>query len=308
MASTMPTLRLLQCEVDDGDEDSHLRLLYRDKLVKYVTIAAGVYTPEEMCFEPRITALLEPLLPKGTWNYSYIAKDPTTGLVHFTEAVQRQLPGVISAWHPTMINYLDLKIGPNLKSGVYDVTCSAFEGPVIAKFAVWEWEIDYFNHECAIYQNIEGHGIGPRFLGHITEEGRVIGFLTELVTDQAGHARHATSADLDICRQVLARLHNLGILHGDINKHNFLITSRGATLIDFSEARHSADESAFEEEMRSVEEKLSDISGLGRPFSRSLDGNGWPDDMSPETHVPGTLSTHVKTAQDENEGGVGKGS
>ena len=69
------------------------------------------------------------------------------------------------------------------------------------------------------YEWIDGHQIGPEFLGHLTEEGRVIGFLIERVFD----CRHATPEDLSLCQHTLAKLHKLGIKHGDTNKHNFLI-------------------------------------------------------------------------------------
>jgi hypothetical protein len=73
MATTSSSLRLLQAEVDNGEEDSYLRLLHNNKHVKYVTIAAGLYHSHDMCFEPVITALLELWLPQqglGDWSSS----------------------------------------------------------------------------------------------------------------------------------------------------------------------------------------------------------------------------------------------
>lgn len=271
MAATSSSLRLLQAEVDSGEEDSYLRLLHNNKHVKYVTNTAGLYKSHDMCFEPVITALLEPLLPPGVWNYGHINKNPETGLPHFAKVAQKQFRGVSAAWHPTMVEHLDIVLGEKLVQSVYDATCSQFTTTIVAKFACWEWKINYMNDECAAYQWIEGHNIGPKFLCHITEEGRVIGFLMERVADEAGDARHATPADLEACTQVLAKLHGLGILHGDINKYNMLVTSKGVTLVDVCTARKCEDTSAFDKEMQSLEVRLRSDSRLGKPGGRFLD-------------------------------------
>lgn len=60
-------------------------------------------------------------------------------------------------------------------------------------------------NETTAYQWVSGHNIGPQFLGHLTEDGRVIGFLMEHIPN----ARHAGPQDLEICREVLSRLHDL---------------------------------------------------------------------------------------------------
>lgn len=293
MTTFLNALRLLHAEVDEGDEDSHLRLLHKNKHVKYVTVAAGVYMPDDMCFEPTITALLEPLLPPGQWNYGYITRDPTTGLPHFAEVAQKQFASVTSIWHPTTIDHLDLVLGESLKPGVYDATCPRLELPAVAKFACWDWEISCIDNESAAYQWLEGHNIGPRFLGHISEEGRVIGFLTERVMDGDIDARHATAADLEACSQALKKLHHLGILHGDVYRYNILMTNNGATLMDFANARKSDDSSAFEEELQLLEERLN--SELGKPGGRFLEESDFepytaPDDSrAAETTNPPVL-------------------
>ena len=286
MAAIPRSLRLLQAEVDEGGEASHLRFLHDNKHIKYVKIAAGLYTADDMCFGPTITSLLQPLLPPGAWNYGYMTKHPETGLPHFTEVSQKQLRSISSVWHPVTVDYLDLILGESLKPGVYDATCSRFNTPVVAKFACWEWEIGYLDNECAAYQLLEGHNIGPKFLGHIAEEGRVIGFLTERVMDGDLDARHATPADLETCSQALAKLHQLGMLHGDVYRYNILVTSQGVTLIDFANARKSEDPAAFEEEMQILEERLH--SELGKPGGRFLEESDF------EAYVP----TEVEGAMD----------
>lgn len=134
----------------------------------------------------------------------------------------------------------------------------AIQETIIAKFARFEWEIGYYITETQVYSWIDGSNIGPEFLGYLTEEGRVIGFLIENV-----EGRHATISDLPACKAVVGQLHGLGILHRDLNKHNFLISERGAVLIDFETAERSGDSEAMEVELRGLEEQLVDESGIG---------------------------------------------
>ena len=64
--------------------------------------------------------------------------------------------------------------------------------PIVVKFARFPFEIPYLDSETSAYQLIQNHQISPKFLGHLTEEGRVIGFVMELITN----CRHATTEDL----------------------------------------------------------------------------------------------------------------
>ncbi|KJX98034.1 hypothetical protein TI39_contig443g00012 [Zymoseptoria brevis] len=215
---------ILQVEVDEGEEDSYFRFQC-GKQVRYVTIAAGVYTADVMVFAPD-------LFP---------------------------LPGVEDVWHPINVDHLDVVYRERLRNGVYRVTTAMFAEVIVAKFAVFEHEIGYLNSECAAYQWIEGQNIGPKFLGNLVEDGRVIGFLMGDITD----ARHADIDDLSLCQEALRRLHQLGILHGDANKHNFLIKDGRAVLIDFDTARKCDDQEEFAKELNGLDEQLNDASGRG---------------------------------------------
>lgn len=257
MPELFQAVQLLQASVDEDDE-SHFRFLIEGKFVKYVTVAVGLYAADDMCFAPALIPLLPPF-PYGDWNDGYVARNPENGQPYFARAIKKQLPSVKSAWHPTHVDHLELALGKKLRSGIYEATSPRFRFTVVAKFARFAWEIDALENECMAYQWIEGQSIGPKFLGHLTEDGRVIGFLMEMIAN----ARHATEDDLGLCQKTLAKLHQLGIVHGDVNKHNFLIGDGHATLIDFECARKSEDKRAFKEEMRSLLEQLSDTSGKG---------------------------------------------
>lgn len=257
MSSKANPAQLLQACVDE-DYESYFRLLFEDKTVRYITIAPGLYTADDMCFGPAMVSLLPPL-PSGNWNSGYVSHDPLTGQPHFESATRKMLKGIANAWHPTKIDHLALSMGRKIRSATYEATSPLLEGCVIAKFARFEWEIGQVDAESKAYQWLEGTNIGPKFMGHIVEEGRVIGLLIE----QIENARHADVADLSACEEALKKLHRLGILHGDVNKHNFLINGDGVTLIDFDCARKTEDAKAFEIEMESLAVQLRDSSGKG---------------------------------------------
>lgn len=190
-------INLLQAEVDENDQ-SFFRLLVDGQAIKYIT--------EDMCFGPSLASLL-PRLPTGDWNDGLVARDEKDGQPCFTRACRTAFPGVKDTWHGTYADCTDIVVGEKLRTGIYEVKGHMF-GPgdagVAAKFARFDWEIQYIENETTVYQWIDGHNIGPRFLGHLTEDARVIGFLMERIQD------------LEPCQQTLSRLHCLGIRHGDI--------------------------------------------------------------------------------------------
>jgi serine/threonine protein kinase len=154
---------------------------------------------------------------------------------------------------------LDLQIGSRLRSHVYEATHPSFPHPIVVKFARFAWEISWLEVETAAYEWIDGHGISPEFLGHLTDHGRVIRFMISLVEG----ARHATPQDFEVCQKALGILHGLGIKHGDIKKHNFLVHDSGVTLIDFDGAVKNAAAEDLRDELESLEQHLSDTSGRG---------------------------------------------
>ncbi|KAI0892967.1 alpha-galactosidase A precursor [Annulohypoxylon nitens] len=256
MANHTPNILVLQASVDPEDT-SEFRVLVDNKFVKYITIDAGLYDSDEMCFGPSLISLLPPL-PPGDWTTGHISRNLKTGDAHFSAVSKTHLQGITKDWHSTQVDHLELHQERKLRSNVYEVTCPSFSSTIIAKFARFEWEIAQLKRETMVYGWIEGHQIGPAFLGHITEEGRVIGFLTARIADY----RHATPEDFTLCHSVLSRLHKLGIKHGDINKHNFLIHDGKATLIDFDNAWPASDDE-LEAEDHELLDQLRDTSGRG---------------------------------------------
>jgi predicted Ser/Thr protein kinase len=286
-------LQMLQAAVVENDL-SFFRLLVDGRSIKYVTIEAGLYPQDDMCFGPSLVEHLLPIFPGGDWNDGLVAKDEQTGQPHFARTVKTTFSGIRDEelWHGTSIDYVDILVGQKLRAGMYEVTCPTVfnDTIVIAKFARFDWEIQHFENESRAYEWIEAAAaaaekdddddddntyihFAPRFLGYLTEEknnghSRVIGFLMERIT----HARHAEGVkDLAVCQETLSRLHQLGIRHGDLNRFQFLIvdeneekkTKKRAVLMDFDTATKCDDSDALREEFESLEGCLLDVDARG---------------------------------------------
>ena len=243
---------------DIDTPNDHYRFLVDKKHVKYVTIARNILTPQERS-EAHVLIPSLPEFPAGEWNKGHVSLDQTTGEPVFSNLRKSSLPGIGNAWHETTIDYTELKFEDEIRQTIYRARHPKFPKPVLAKFAQFSWEIPYFAAETTSYQWIHDRGIGPRFLGHIHEEGRIIGFVLEELL----HVRTAEPKDLALCQRSLQELHDLGIKHGDINKHNFLISDERAVLIDFESTQKCEDEAQLREEYDMLEESLADTSGRG---------------------------------------------
>lgn len=257
MTDALPNLQLLQASADP-DNDSEFRILVDGKSIKYITIGAGIYDCDDMCFGPSLVSLLPPL-PPGDWNTGRISRHAATGEAHFVTVSNEPLPGITTTWHATHIDHLELTMEDKLRSNVYLATCPRFSSAIVVKFARFPWEISQLETETAAYEWIEGQQIAPNFLGHLTEEGRVIGF----VMSHIPNCRHASPEDLQQCSLVLSKLHKLGVKHGDTNKHNFLIHNGRATLIDFENASRPDSADELDEELGELMNELRDTSGRG---------------------------------------------
>lgn len=255
---TTQRVRLLAALVDiDDQEDNEYRFLVDGKHVKYVTMDPGSLAGIDASFEPDLLSVL-PEFPPGDWTESYVARDTLSNKLVFSSTSTAQLPAVQSTWHPTVIDHLELQEVDRIRQNIQVVSHALFPEPVAFKFAPFPWQVAYLEAETKAYEWIQGAGIGPKFLGHVAEDGRVIGFLFE-------HIRGASMAelkDLDACSQALARLHSLGVKHGDVNRNNFLIKEGKVTIIDFEMARQCSDQEQLRVELMGLEESFKDPSDL----------------------------------------------
>ncbi|WEW61601.1 hypothetical protein PRK78_007092 [Emydomyces testavorans] len=137
----------------------------------------------------------------------------------------------------------------------------------VLKIARFAHEVPALTREVSIYSLLASYHFpfAPKFIGFAYEEearDRTVGFLME---DLSG-GRTPDIKDLDACRKTVHTLHGLGIVHGDLNRHNFLMAAGDAKVFDFEAASTPAEFEllAAEEEMRSLPGKLQDESGVGR--------------------------------------------
>ncbi|KPI45425.1 uncharacterized protein AB675_494 [Cyphellophora attinorum] len=179
-----PNVRLLECLTtmdEDDTKDSDYRCVVDGHHVKYVTTAPGIFCDEpegDRNYGPTLLSRLLPTFPGGDWNQGRVAKDPSTGDISFVTTEKVTFPSVKNVWHPLLLNELDFTEQEYLHPGVHIATHPDLNegGPVVIKVANWPWEVGSNEIETTAYQWINGHGIGPRFLGHVTEgkKGRVV--------------------------------------------------------------------------------------------------------------------------------------
>ena len=255
---------ILSMEVCSRD-DSEYRILIEGQ-VKYLTIAPGTYDRKTLSMP---LGSLPSLMKEGEWNIAQISRDLATSELK-ASLRSIQLAGVQDTWHPTFVNCLELLRIRQLTAATFEASCSTQHllAPstsvtrVIAKIARFEWEIPRIERETRAYKILENTGIAPRFLGHIHEHGRVIGFVLEEL-----EGRPATIGDLSRCKSVLQHLHDHGLVHGDINKYNFIVQNDTARLIDFERSQfYPGDTGPMQNELMSLCDQLMEETGRGGGF------------------------------------------
>lgn len=274
-------IEILNLEADpDGVSD--YRMLVDGKSFKYVTIDCGMFSIDDMCFPPVFIPQL-PTFPEGDWNEGHIAADPDTHNPYFSRYDKVELPAVVNLWHSEQIDWHDFERDERkgrLRSNIYiatlkrDIGSMKLGDEVVIKFAKFPWEMRYFEEETQAYERVACHGFGPKFLGHLMEEGRCVGLVIEFIKN----ARHAGPEDVDVCQDEMRKLHGLGLLHGDVNRHNFLVREvegrKMVTVVDLETVVECTDEQAFEEEIDMVKEELQSTSKMGGHYIRGEDEEG----------------------------------
>ncbi|KAI5460313.1 hypothetical protein BGZ63DRAFT_472868 [Mariannaea sp. PMI_226] len=279
-------VRLLACLLDGDDtDDSDYRFLIDGQHIKYITTAPGTFLGDEndRLFEPVLLQELMPAFPTSDWNTGHLARDSESEKATFVKTESVQFPEVKNIWHPLKFHELDFTQKERINQRVRVSTHPELNDgkPVLLKFAVWHWEVPFIEIETTAYQWISNSGVGPRFLGHLTEckDGRVIGFVTEWLEG----ARAARPDDLDGCSKALSRLHELGIKLGDTNKYNFLVRDdQEVVLVDFETAKKDCSPQELEDEMSALKSNLESTTFQGgRIQNVQADINSEPSPESP---------------------------
>ncbi|KAJ9142580.1 Lipopolysaccharide kinase (Kdo/WaaP) family protein [Coniochaeta hoffmannii] len=253
-------IEILSQYIDDEAGYYRLRLGRR---VHYVTIPSGVFDDDTMC-RPYLLIPRLPDLPNSPWTTITISRDENGSL---TSTISMDpLPEIQTTWHELRVDVLSLERTRRFRSGVYEVQYNG--APAIAKIACFKWDMARIERETWAYSIIARHHsqhpnespITPDFLGHLTENGRTMGFLLQKVDGES-----ACVDDLASCEALLRRLHRLGLIHGDVNRHNFLIdrvSGSGIRLVDFEHAEEF-DDGLARAELLSLPAELAEETGRG---------------------------------------------
>lgn len=252
---------ILSMEVDDDDAyESEYRVRIESD-VKYLIVSPGTFDRDTLSFP---LASLPPLPYSEKWTVAHISRNKTSNDLEYTLCV-RKMAGVNNQWHSLTIDCLSLEKTKLLTAmafeAISDSTYHDLPPRVIVKIARFEWELPRIEQETRAYQLLEGSGLAPRFLGHVHENGRIMGFILEKL-----EGRSASISDLSSCEGALGSLHGLGLLHGDVNRYNFLVTEEGVKLLDFENTQENASAEAMSKELEYVRAELIDESGRGGGF------------------------------------------
>lgn len=196
-----------------------------------------------------------PKLPENEWTRAKIVR-PSTGAHLEITATNYPLPEIETVYHDQKIDVLSKRH----RSNVHEVFYSG--RPAISKIAAFDWDIPRLERETwaysilGQYQRLElsEPQISPRVLGHLTECAWVIGIMLERLDGE-----FASAEDLPAGEKALRRFHEIGLIHGDVNRYIFIVDRRSGQLrtVDFEHAAAlDVDEAAAEVELQSLESEL----------------------------------------------------
>ena len=256
-------LEVLSQEIDDEQGFYRVRSKHR---VYYLVIARNTYDEDTMC-RPYLLIPALPDFPNSEWVTMQISRNPD-GSLQSTLSYEA-LPAVQRLSHHRQINILSLKRVEYLGTNVYEVL---FEGrPAIEKIARWSWEIPRSQNETRAYSIISQYHrkypdvppIAPRFLGHLIKNGRAMGILLEKIDEDS-----ASMEDLAGCEEVVGKIHAMWLIHGDVNRYNFIIGRSGdgdiVRMVDFEHVEDYEDEAACVE-LEALPFELAEETGRGGP-------------------------------------------
>lgn len=255
---------VLSLDLEDND---FLYRIRRDSRIVYVSVLHGdIIPPEERTDGSRILSNLRAV---PNWNRYWT-----------TLTVRKNLKGVIETtldeFRPhsldiaairgkdaTYFNILDLMPLSRISDRVSRVVQG--DKTSILKIARFQHEVPALQREVSTYASLASRGfpLAPKVVGYAYEGtmDRTIGLLLEDVSGSTPDPK-----DLEDCQKTARLLHDYGILHRDLNRYNILMTDHGAIVFDFEVAvvKEFVGAEESREELRSLEEKFKDGSGIGK--------------------------------------------
>ncbi len=244
-------------------------ILYRiqrsDKRIVYVTVLDPEIIPKDKrTYGP---SAIEELSKLEVWNDSWDTL--TVNSDHGKIVCQKDTTEPQAAPKESLLEHLprcdlsSLPILGELKSRTFGVTYN--QECAILKIVRFPFELPCLLQEMCIYHALLDFPLVPKLLGYVFEShcpDRVTGVLLEKLD-----GRWAQPEDLEECNDALQKLHQK-ILHGDLNKYNIIITSKGPKFIDLENSTLSGPDNveARCQERQALATKLADTSGEGCPW------------------------------------------
>lgn len=159
----------------------------------------------------------------------------------------------IKPWHPRIIEYGNLVKVVTIQEGRLEVVQHPDLGTkgVLVKRAALPEYIDSISREAHFYRLLDGLGVTPLFLGHVTDGDRITGFLAEFVQHQEDDGkRHDRDGGTEACLAALRRMHARGIAHMDAHGGNCLVREDGsAAIVDFELAEETSSVAEYERDL-----------------------------------------------------------
>ena len=169
----MNQLQIAGMEASPNEES--LYRFRKDSYVLYVTLAADCVLLDgyDYGFPPAVRKFLPPTIDMS-YNHAFI---DSSGNVTFSI---REFKGVTTLWSHNNIDITTLPVVRQIKANCFKVRFNERWG--IAKFARFDWEIPFIQAETVMYRTLDEHnGIAPKFVGHLHENGRIVGMLLEYI-------------------------------------------------------------------------------------------------------------------------------
>ena len=268
-----PTDTLLSLDMGHKDCIYRLRRDYSQySTVVYVHLQdLCVISEDRRTFGPSLIKDLRAVIDIWDENWTTLDIYTSDGKVHYHPNAWKPSSLHISDTDDTRrVNVLDLRILHQYRSRVF---LSQLESTrCILKIYPFKHQMPYLTRELRAYDRLsqKGYRLSPRLLCYVFERERsqIIGFVCEELDGEFPRLVH-----LEACERALTRLHAYGIVHGDLNIYNIIVTPGGPKFIDFEEARldtydKSRENFVFEQqrEYKDLQRILGNTNRDGKPW------------------------------------------
>lgn len=172
---------------------------------------------------------------------------------HWRKVAHDATPGT-AGWHPRRVELHDLVPVKSIQAHRLEVVHhpELVMTPVLAKLAASPKDLASLAREDTIYRLLYDLNVTPLFLGHVTVDGLIVGFLTEYVQSKGSDDTLGPSppGKTEACLAALRSMHAKGIAHGDAHGENCLARGDGsAVLIDFELALETSAQAELDRDL-----------------------------------------------------------